>query len=129
VIAVKKAVMLLLCFAVLTVAAIFLANDMQRQKITFSASSDKSMSNYFNSNAQSSQESRASRPASSYETDYTVKAYKGHIGVYRGDEQVPFKEYQTDIEVLPKPDRDELKRGRTVHTMAEVEKIVEDYDG
>ncbi len=50
-------------------------------------------------------------------------------GVYRSGESTPFREYNTDVQILPKADRTALEHGKTVHTMAEVEKIVEDYDG
>ncbi len=60
---------------------------------------------------------------------YIVKEYKGHIGVYRNGEKTPFREYQTDVAVLPKADQTALKQGKVLHSMAEVEKLVEDYDG
>ena len=129
--AVKKVTILLCCFAALTVCAIFFlnSNGTRQQEKILSVSSEKSMSNYFTSNATSSQEnSSATATLASGSNVYIVKEYKGHIGVYRNNEAKPFREYQTDVLVLPKNDQVALERGKVVRTMAEVEKLVEDYD-
>lgn len=87
------------------------------------------MINYFTSNATSSQESSPAAPALTSSSDvYVVKEYKGHIGVYRNSETAPFREYGTDVAVLPKADQTALEQGKVLHSMTEVEKLVEDYD-
>lgn len=87
------------------------------------------MSSYFTSKAPSSQESRSSAPASESNTDvYIVKAYKGHIGVFRGSDPTPFEEFNTDVSILPKDDQILLEKGKILHSIAEVKKLVEDYD-
>ncbi len=126
----KKGLMVTLCFAVLTVSAIFLISGGTRQQVkTLSASSSKSMSSYCTANTVSSQESSSSAASAQAAACFIVKEYNGHIGVYRSGESTPFREYNTDVQILPKADRTALEHGKTVHTMAEVEKIVEDYDG
>lgn len=126
----KKATILLYCIAVVILAAAFLFSGSKQQTRTLPASSEKSMSNYFTSNTPSSQENSSTAAAQAGKNDlYIVKEYKGHIGVYRNHEAKPFKEFETDVLVLPKTDQMELEQGKTAHTMAEVEKMVEDYDG
>lgn len=127
-----KKIAVLLCItaaAVLVTTGLVLNRPKQRIQ-TLPASSEKSTSSYFTSNTPSSQENSGTTPAQAGQNDiYIVKEYQGHIGVYRNNETKPFKEYDTDILILPKSDQDALKRGKTVHTLAEVEKIIEDYDG
>ena len=126
----KKGLMVTLCFAVLTTSALFLISGKTKQQVqTLSASSNKSMSSYCTANTVSSQESSSSAASSQTAVCFIVKEYNGHIGVYRSSESKPFREYNTDVQILPKADRIALEHGKTVHTMAEVEKIVEDYDG
>lgn len=126
----KKAAPLLLCAAAVIITAILILNSPGQQPKPLPASSEKSMSYYFTSNTPSSQENGSTAPAQAGKNDiYLVKEYQGHIGVYRNHETKPFKEYDTDVLILPKSDQIELKQGKTAHTMAEVEKMVEDYDG
>lgn len=127
----KRAHILLCCAAALMVCAVFFLNSgnfRQQEKIN-PVSSEKSMSSYFTSNITSSQESSSAAAALASGSDiYVVKEYKGHIGVYRNKETKPFREYGTDVMILPKADRLALEQGKVVHSMAEVEKLVEDYD-
>lgn len=57
-----------------------------------------------------------------------MREYRGHIGVYRSGEDLPFLEYETDVSLLPEPDRKELETGKFASSMADVKKIVEDFD-
>lgn len=126
----KKTTMLAVCLAAAVAIAIYCTSFPQGHAKTVSASSAKSMSNYSTANTLSSQgtSSASAVPTESGEV-YVVKAYNGHIGVFRGLEKTPFRESKTDITLLPEPDQEELKRGKTVHTLTEVERILEDYDG
>lgn len=124
----KKIAMLLLCTAALIFVMVSVQPSQQKTPKEPSASSSNSMSFNSNSNTEFSQESSAV-PADTKQSDsYTVKEYQGHLAVFKNNDTVPFLEYETDIQLLPEKDRDILKEGKTVHTMAEVEKIVEDYD-
>ena len=124
----RKAVMLTSCITAAAVAlALWVSVPRQQGK---TSSSPNSMSNNFTANVSSSQETSSARQTqASAAVTYVVKAYKGHIGVFRNNETVPFREEETDVDVLPKNDRDSLEKGRAASTMAEVEKMVEDYDG
>lgn len=128
-----KATTLLLCIAAVFLTAsliLRITKTTPQQKVLLQTSSAKSTSYYFTSNTPSSQENSSTTPAQAGKNDvYIVKEYQGHIGVYRNHETKPFKEYETDVLVLPKSDQQELEEGKTAHTMAEVEKMVEDYDG
>lgn len=126
----KKATAVLLCAAAVIFTASFLLNGPKQQTKTLSVSSKKSTSYYSTSNTVSSQENGITAPTQAGKSDtYIVKEYEGHIGVYRNNETKPFKEYDTDVLILPKSDQVKLKQGKTAHTMAEVEKMVEDFDG
>lgn len=125
----KKFIMLLLCTAALIFTILVLQVPQQKPLNKQPAPSSKSTSFYFSSNAAVSQENSSAVQTNIKQSDsYTVKEYQGHLAVFRNQEKVPFLEYGTDVDLLPEKDRETLKTGKTVHTMAEVEKIVEDYD-
>lgn len=124
----KKIAMLLLCTAALIFVMVSVQPSQQKTPKVPSASSSNSMSFHSNSNTEFSQESSAVPTDTKQSDSYTVKEYQGHLAVFKNSDTVPFLEYGTDIQLLPEKDRDTLKEGKTVHTMAEVEKIVEDYD-
>lgn len=124
----KKTVMLLLCTAALIFVMVSIQPSQQKTPKEPSASSSNSTSFNSNSNTEFSQESSAVPTDTKQSDSYTVKEYQGHLAVFKNNDAVPFLEYETDIQLLPEKDRDILKEGKTVHTMAEVEKIVEDYD-
>lgn len=126
----KKAPMLVTCMAVVIAAAILLSEKPQeRNEGTTSPSSAVSMSDYSTANTPSSQENSGAAPTAGIGSGYLVREYQGHIGVYRVGENTPFREYETEVDMLPDADRQALKRGKPAATMAEVEKIIEDYDG
>lgn len=121
--------MLLLCTAALIFTILVLQIPQQKPPNEQPIPSSKSMSFYSSSNASLSQGNSSAVQTDTKQSDtYTVKEYQGHLAVFRNQETVPFLEYETDVAMLPEKDRDTLKTGKTVHTMAEVEKIVEDYD-
>ena len=130
--AVKKASILLCCAAALTVCAALVLNwnGFRRQGKIIPASSASSSFNNSNSIKASSQgNSTAAATLASGSDLYIVKEYEGHIGVYRNNEKTPFRQYGTDVTVLPKADRTALKQGKVLHSMAEVEKLGEDSAG
>lgn len=132
VIALKKSLILLCCAAALVVCAVLLPNPAGKNPRgeKAPASSGSSMISYSTSNATSSQENASAAQVLASGADlYIVREYEGHIGVYRSGETKPFREYGTDVAVLPQADRTALEKGKVLHSMAEVEKLVEDYDG
>ncbi len=123
----KKASQVVACAAVLVAALLIVQSPGWKKQ---AASSGTSTSYYSNSNAPSRQESSGTVPAGAGQGDsYIIRTYHGHIGVFRNQETEPFAEYETEVELLPEQDRKELEAGIVVHTMADVEKRVEDYDG
>ena len=132
VIALKKSLILLGCAAALVICAALLPSPSgeRRQGEKISASSEKNTLSYSTSNAPSSQGSASAAEALTSGADlYIVREYEGHIGVYRDGAAAPFREYSTDVSVLPKADQSSLRQGKVLHSMAEVEKLMEDYDG
>ena len=132
VMAVKKIVILLCCcLCIVTALAVISLNPgiLWKQGKPVSTSSEKSMSSYFTSKGTSSQESVSAAQALASEAEtYIVREYKGHIGVFRGSDSTPFREYETDVGILPKSDQALLQKGKVLHSMTDVEKLVEDYD-
>lgn len=125
----KKIIMLLLCTATLICTMLILQVPQKKSFKQPPLSSSKSTSFYSSSNTPLSQGNSSAVQTNATQSDsYTVKEYHGHLAVFKNQETVPFVEYETDVDLLPDQDRNTLKNGKTVHTMAEVEKIVEDYD-
>ena len=60
---------------------------------------------------------------------YTVKEYKGHIGVFRGTENSPFEEIEINVDLFPKADQDLLKEGIKAYGEQELNRVIEDYKG
>ena len=125
----KKIMMMLLCTAALICTILVFQVPQKKPLKTQPSPVSNSASLYSSSKAAVSQENSSAVQTDTKQSEtYTVKAYRGHLAVFRNQETVPFLEYETDVDLLPEQDRDTLKTGKTVHTMAEVEKIVEDYD-
>lgn len=89
---------------------------------------------HFTSNPNSSQESTLSHNDSNDITTmtsqsdiYTIKEYKGHIGVFLNDETQPYKEVNVSLSALPTEDQELLKKGITANSQGEVQIILEDY--
>lgn len=131
VMAVKRSSILLYSLAALAVCTIlfFHSGFFQRQSSIVLSSSEKSMSSYFTSKAPSSQGSTGNAQTLASRSEvYIVKAYNGHIGVFHGGDSKPFQEYKTDVALLPKADQQSLEKGKVMYSMADVEKLMEDYD-
>ena len=125
----KKIVILLLCTAALIFTMMIIPITQRKPFKEPTPSSSENTSFYSSSNARLSQENSSAVQTDTKQSDiYVVKEYQGHLAVFKNQETTPFLEYGTDVELLPEQDRNALKAGKTVHTMAEVEKIIEDYD-
>lgn len=89
---------------------------------------------HFTSNPYSSQENNQSEYHSSdvitmtsQAEVYTIKAYKGHIGVFLNNETQPFREINISLESLPQADQDLLNEGITANTQGQLRILLEDY--
>lgn len=60
---------------------------------------------------------------------YCVKLENGKIVVYKNGDVTPFETIDTDPSVLPKQDLDSLKEGIYIKTDAELQRLLEDFDG
>ena len=58
---------------------------------------------------------------------YTVTEYQGKIAVFKNTDTIPLEVYDTYIEYLPEHDRLLLKDGIRANSLAELQKIIEDY--
>ena len=123
--------MLLLCVIALLAVLVVLGFPSRRQPTEPNADGESTMSSNFTSIAPSSQESSAIIAAASAQEEdlYIVKEYKGHIGVFRDGEDLPFEEINIDVNIFPQADQDLLKKGIQAHGTAELTSIIEDYEG
>lgn len=62
------------------------------------------------------------------EERYTVSVYNGKIGVFRGNEPIPFLTAETEVYLLPQEDILLLRRGIPASSMSQVRAILEDYN-
>ena len=123
--------MLLLCVIALLTVLVVLGFPSRRQTAEPDAGAESITSSNFTSIAPSSQESSAIIAAASAQEEdlYIVKEYKGHIGVFRDGEDLPFEEINIDVNIFPQADQDLLKKGIQAHGTAELTSIIEDYEG
>ncbi|MCI1982991.1 MAG: hypothetical protein LKJ45_07525, partial [Oscillospiraceae bacterium] len=129
VILLKKTLMLLISTAALITVLLLIQLPVKQRTASPASSSEKSTSYYFSSNDTLSQESSSTVKANAKTRDsYTIKTYHGHIGVFKNKQTEPFREYNTEIDVLPEQDQQDLAAGIVVYSMEEVEKRIEDYD-
>ncbi len=80
-----------------------------------------------------SQESRPSptfspSPSATPAGQYLVSVHEGKIGVFQRGEPVPFLLADVQVYLLPREDQDLLKKGIRADSLAEVRRILEDYE-
>lgn len=123
--------MLLLCVIVLLAAVVVTGLPHRGQTAKTGPSSDTITSSHFTSIEPSSQENSKIPTAASKQDEilYIVKEYKGHIGVFRGGDKLPFEEIDVDISVFPEEDRKLLRNGIQAKGTAELTRVIEDYEG
>jgi hypothetical protein len=95
-----------------------------RQSPQISSSSEQIHST---ANYASSQENSNITAMTSKTTVYTVKEYKGHIGVFMNDETVPYKEVMVEVASLPETDQQLLSKGIMANNQSKLNHILEDY--
>ena len=61
------------------------------------------------------------------EYSYRISDFKGKLAVFEGKSKIPYKVYNTYVDSLPEKDRNLIKKGIFVNSIAEVKKIIEEY--
>ena len=84
---------------------------------------------YSTADPTSSQEMRSNRAESTTQAGsaYTVRAFEGEIGVFKGDAATPLEVYAVNVDTLPAADRFLLNAGIPAENRQEVRRILEDY--
>ena len=102
----------------------------------FTSNSETSQENSENSSvntvislaeAASSERNTAKRSDDS-ETIYTIRTYKGKIGVFRGGSESPSQTVDVPVSTLPQSDRKALSAGITVTGKDALRRALEDYE-
>ena len=81
----------------------------------------------FTSKPVSSQEISEIASSSMLENVYTLREYKGHIGVFENDDSTPIQEIDVLVRNLPASDRALLAKGIVARNSAELRSLLEDY--
>ena len=109
--------------ALLTVSIVELtssnSSNLSAQRSNSSANSSSSQSTNYTSTV--------ANTSSATET-YTIKAYNGHIAVFQNDATEPFRELNVAISSLPQADQTLLENGIVVHSLTDVNSVLEDYN-
>ncbi|MFR8001492.1 MAG: hypothetical protein ACLU62_01075 [Hydrogeniiclostridium sp.] len=121
------------CAAVILLAAIWIASAVRPSETVVSSSSAPSMSINSTANDVSSQENLANSSSSKLdstpeETGYVLKAYMGHIGIFRAGEETPIEEMDVKLESLPEADQQLLIEGIPAKDKETLRSIMEDYE-
>lgn len=122
----KRSTNILICIA----AACFILSIVMFSQTKFRQSPQISSSSeqiYSTANYASSQENSNITTMTSKTTVYTVKEYKGHIGVFMNDETVPYKEVMVEVASLPETDQQLLSKGIMANNQSKLNHILEDY--
>lgn len=59
---------------------------------------------------------------------YTLTVYENKLAVYCSDKKEPLRIFEVEVSTLPQRDVTRLQNGITAGTLAEIMKIVEDYE-
>ena len=60
--------------------------------------------------------------------EYILKAYEGHIGIFRKGESIPIEEMDVSLEDLPQADQEMLREGIPAKDKESLRSIMEDYE-
>lgn len=123
----KKAISLAVCAVVILLGFALFAENQMQIKNSSSAQSINEQS-HFTSNAVSSQESGGLPAMTSQAETYVVKIYQGKIGVFMGEEDIPFHVIDVEVSSLPKADQVLLTNGIYVSDSSQLNGILEDYE-
>lgn len=79
-------------------------------------------------NAASSQESNEIDVINNPSETYTVKEYKGIIGIFRNSDSIPYQEIHVEVASLPAEDQALLRKGIRVYSKDKLNGVIEDYE-
>ncbi len=57
---------------------------------------------------------------------YVLRAWEGHLGLFRGESEVPYRELDMPLTLLSEYDRELVEQGIIVETQSELRTLVED---
>lgn len=72
------------------------------------------------------EESAAATTTTQLNVSYVLRAWDGHIGLFRGDSETPYQELDMPLTLLSDYDREMVEAGITVETERELRTLVED---
>lgn len=123
----KKNWIVLLCFLIVIIGMLAFGYSRKSLYNTPELSSSNVFNN-FTSNLTSSQENSGIEAMTSRSNTYTVKEYKGHIGIFYNDERIPYQEIDVEISSLPSLDQELLRNGIKATDTNKLNGIIEDYE-
>ena len=122
------------CTALILLSAVWISSALSQSETAVSSSLTPSIPVNSTANEESSQEnltnsSSSEKPVStSEEMEYILKAYEGHIGIFRKGESIPIEEMDVSLEDLPQADQEMLREGIPAHDKESLRSIMEDYE-
>lgn len=127
----KKTSIYLLCIIALLTGLVIFKIPMERNTPKPQSSSASRTLNNFTSIAPSSQENSEIITAGSAQSNlfYMVREYKGHIGLFKNNDTVPYEEIQINVDIFPEIDQKLLREGIRANSRQELNRIIEDYEG
>ena len=122
------------CTALILLSAVWISSALSQSETAVSSSLTPSIPVNSTANEESSQEnltnsSSSEKPVStSEEMEYILKAYEGHIGIFRKGESIPIEEMDVSLEDLPQADQEMLREGIPAKDKESLRYIMEDYE-
>ena len=122
------------CTALILLSAVWISSALSQSETAVSSSLTPSIPVNSTANEESSQEnltnsSSSEKPVStSEEMEYILKAYEGHIGIFREGESIPIEEMDVSLEDLPQADQEMLREGIPAKDKESLRSIMEDYE-
>ncbi len=122
------------CTALILLSAVWISSALSQSETAVSSSLTPSIPVNSTANEESSQEnltnpSSSEKPVStSEEMEYILKAYEGHIGIFRKGESIPIEEMDVSLEDLPQADQEMLREGIPAKDKESLRSIMEDYE-
>ena len=122
------------CTALILLSAVWISSALSQSETAVSSSLTPSIPVNSTANEESSQEnltnsSSSEKPIStSEEMEYILKAYEGHIGIFRKGESIPIEEMDVSLEDLPQADQEMLREGIPAKDKESLRSIMEDYE-
>jgi len=125
---VKKLILVLACLDIVVLALLLMGYPQRWFQTEPLEESSSSNIMYYTPEAPSSQESSGTYAMASNVAVYTVRAYKGHIGIFLNESESPFEELDVDLDLLPEADQILLREGIRVTDRDRLNRLIEDYE-